>query len=177
MFGGLFRIFLDPSSDASPFPLHDARGQALAETSIMRVAAGVHHMAAMSARGAMWTWGEGAGGKLGHNSTDGLSLCCLVPGISGSCQPTHPVPSPSPAPASAPASLDVHLPTRVDALSNATVMAVAAGANHTVCLTAENRVFSWGEGTNGQLGLGPSTGQVRGVALVVGPSEENEKRA
>lgn len=59
-------------------------------------------------------------------------------------------------------SLDVSkLPLRVPLGGASTVLHVACGSQHTMCVTAEGRVFAWGDNTCGQLGLGFKSGKPR----------------
>ena len=44
------------------------------------------------------------------------------------------------------------IPTSLSALIDETVIAVAAGVNHSACLTADGRVLTWGKNDVGQLG-------------------------
>ncbi|NBB84479.1 MAG: hypothetical protein GVY28_13890 [Alphaproteobacteria bacterium] len=44
------------------------------------------------------------------------------------------------------------VPTAVEALSAATVVAVSSGTSHTLALTADSEVFAWGAARDGQLG-------------------------
>ena len=46
------------------------------------------------------------------------------------------------------------VPTLVDSLSEAPVVAVAAGGTHTLALSRRRRVYAWGQNRVGQLGLG-----------------------
>merc|ERR1712086_937568 len=39
-------------------------------------------------------------------------------------------------------------------LQGKTAVYVAAGYNHTLCITADGSIFSWGSNDNGQLGVG-----------------------
>ena len=63
------------------------------------------------------------------------------------------------------------VPTLVAGLLGKQVAHVAAGDHHTICSTADGSVFTWGEGYEGQLGLGeevdnvlvPTLAMVRGV--------------
>ena len=49
---------------------------------------------------------------------------------------------------------NAHTPTLVTDLQGKQVTHVAAGACHTICSTADGSVFTWGQGDDGQLGLG-----------------------
>ena len=46
------------------------------------------------------------------------------------------------------------MPAPVDALAQTTVLALVCGSRTTLALDKEGRVFSWGKGEDGQLGLG-----------------------
>ena len=52
-----------------------------------------------------------------------------------------------------------HTPKLVEALVKERVVAVAAGGNHSVMLSAAGRVYTCGHGTNGQLGHGDTQHQ------------------
>lgn len=43
-------------------------------------------------------------------------------------------------------------PVLVDSMRGVTVTAVACGAHHTLCLSDEGQIYSWGRGANGRLG-------------------------
>ena len=47
-------------------------------------------------------------------------------------------------------------PRLVEGMSDLTICDIAAGGNHTVALTTGGRVFTWGSGSEGELGLGPA---------------------
>ncbi|KAK2841856.1 hypothetical protein Q5P01_012056 [Channa striata] len=47
-----------------------------------------------------------------------------------------------------------HTPRTLEALRNIAVSQVACGSQHSVALTKDGRVFTWGQDCNGQLGLG-----------------------
>jgi len=47
-------------------------------------------------------------------------------------------------------------PKKVEGLTDLSVSQISAGGNHTIALTSGGRVFVWGSGTEGELGLGVS---------------------
>ncbi|XP_026548213.1 probable E3 ubiquitin-protein ligase HERC6, partial [Notechis scutatus] len=49
---------------------------------------------------------------------------------------------------------DSSTPKKIDALSKYNVIQVACGHYHSIALTKDGRVFSWGHNSHGQLGLG-----------------------
>lgn len=62
-------------------------------------------------------------------------------------------------------------PSRVQALAGKAVVQLAAGLSHSVALTADGEVWTFGSGQEGQLGLGhthsePSPRKVRGRRLL-----------
>ncbi|TYZ59074.1 hypothetical protein PybrP1_007194 [[Pythium] brassicae (nom. inval.)] len=61
-------------------------------------------------------------------------------------------------------SLDASkLPLRVPTVGASTILHVACGSHHTMCLTAEGKVFAWGDNASGQLGLGFTCAKPRGT--------------
>lgn len=55
------------------------------------------------------------------------------------------------------------IPLRVPAIGPVPVLLVSCGSHHTMCMTAEGRVFAWGDNTFGQLGLGAKSPKPRGT--------------
>ena len=93
------------------------------------------HSLALTADGALWSWGWGEDGTLGHGDEQS--------------QP---------------------LPKKVEALAERRVVAVSAGGAHSLAITADGAVLSWGEGASGQLGHGDQQDQllpkkIEGLAL------------
>lgn len=49
---------------------------------------------------------------------------------------------------------DQHRPVPIDALQDKRIVQIACGSGHTVVLTEEGEVFTWGRGDDGRLGHG-----------------------
>ena len=119
----------DPEEDLPPGLLGHGealralrRPRAIASLSSVRVygvAAGSYHTLALTESGAVFSFGSGALGKLGHGD-----------------------------------EADALLPRRIDALQAARALSVAAGPAHSVVLTHDRRLLSFGGGGFGRLGLG-----------------------
>ena len=78
--------------------------------------------------GSVWSWGWGAFGRLGHRDQPNRSSRLL--------------------------------PKRVEAFAGQRVVAVSAGAAHSLGLTADGSVWSWGYGGEGRLGHGDEQNQL-----------------
>ena len=97
----------------------------LGDERAVSVSAGNGHSVALTAGGAVWSWGSGGGGRLGHGDEQN--------------QP---------------------LPKKVEAFAGQRVLAVSAGAYHSIARTADGAVWSWGNGAQGQLGHGDEQHQL-----------------
>ena len=95
------------------------RVEALAAERVVHAAAGNSHTLVVTSTGALWAWGYGYTGQLGHGDTQ-----------------------------------DQPVPRRVEALAAERVVDVAAGGIHTVAVTSTGALWSWGCGYSGQLGHG-----------------------
>ena len=64
---------------------------------------------------------------------------------------------------------DRNTPQLIEALAREKVMLLAAGGAHSLAVTKEGVVFSWGEGSQGQLGLGAchATARPQGIASLL----------
>ena len=87
-----------------------------------QVAAGTSHSLALTTDGHLYAWGNNTNGQLGQ----GTSLDCACP-------------------------VEVPMP---ESARNTTWAQVAAGNDHTLALTADGRLFAWGNNQLGQLGDG-----------------------
>ena len=99
--------------------------EAFAGRRVVAVSAGYSYSFALAADGAVWSWGSGGEGRLGH----GVEQHQL-------------------------------LPKKVEAFADQRVVAVSAGAVHSLALTADDGVWSWGDGGEGQLGHGDGQNQL-----------------
>jgi len=93
--------------------------EALAEQRVLAVSAGAAHSLALTADSAVWSWGWGACGQLGHGDEQSRLL-----------------------------------PKKVEAFADQNVIAVSAGVRHSLALTGDGAVFTWGQGDTGCLGHG-----------------------
>lgn len=99
--------------------------EALNDKGIIDIDCGGTYSAAISINGALYTWGRGNFGRLGHGTND-----------------------------------DCSVPTMVAGLSEQHIVRVACGSGdaHTLCVTNQGKVYSWGDGDYGKLGRGGSDG-------------------
>ena len=81
---------------------------------VVAVSAGGYHSIAITADGAVWTWGDGDSGRLGHGDRQAQLL-----------------------------------PKNIEALASQRVVAVSAGGKHSLAITADGAVWSWGWGGYG----------------------------
>lgn len=138
---------------------------------IVYAAAGEEHSAAVSSEGALYTWGSGSFGKLGHGEPADSSTPQLVRFDAGkevvqvSCGYAHSIALCS--------SKEVYVwgsgfkgklglsddqnrlsPTPIPTLKRKNVKQIVCGSFHTVVLTDTGDVYTWGIGERGQLGHG-----------------------
>ena len=99
--------------------------EALAGQRIVAVSAGPIHSIAITVDGAVWSWGEGVYGRLGHGDLQ-----------------------------------DQLLPKKVEAFAEQRVVAASAGEYHSLAITMDGSVWSWGIGASGQLGHGDQQNQL-----------------
>ena len=95
------------------------RVEELTNVRVTAVAAGSVHSLAVSGAGALYTWGHGLYGRLGHGDHQ-----------------------------------DQPRPKAVEAVGQVVVRAVAAGQAHSLAVSEAGEVFSWGHGELGPLGHG-----------------------
>ena len=74
--------FHNPSTGATQWdPPLTAAGGGIGEEMVVQVAAGKFHSVALTASGALWTWGKGDSGQLGHGGKEHLAVPRVVSGI------------------------------------------------------------------------------------------------
>jgi hypothetical protein len=100
-------------------------------SAVVEVACGSNHVAAVHQSGELYTWGFGSAGRLGLD-------------IAG---------------ANSDPRADATAPTVVQGLLGLPVVRVACGYAHSAAVTADARLFVWGSGSTGKLGLGPVAGK------------------
>ena len=145
--------------------------EALAGLRIVAVAPGYFHSLALTADGALWSWGDGGGGQLGHGDRQRQPLPRKIEAFAG----------PRVVAVSAGGNHNLALtangsvwswgdgacgklghgdeqqqllPKKVEAFAGRRVVAVSAGSNHSIAITADGAVFTWGKGEHGCLGHG-----------------------
>ena len=91
--------------------------EAFAGRRVVAVSAGVYHSLAITADGAVWSWGDAVAGQLGHGGMESRLL-----------------------------------PSKIEALEGRRVVAVSAGGGHSLALTVDGAVYSWGTGPLGRIG-------------------------
>ena len=145
--------------------------EAFAGQSIVAVSAGSSHSLALAADGAVWSWGRGHPGVLGHGDEQNQPLPKKVElladqraiavsagaqhslaitadgavwswGFGGDGQLGH--------------GNQQHqlLPKQVEAFAGQRVVAVSAGGEYSLAISADGALWSWGFGGDGQLGHG-----------------------
>ena len=147
------------------------RVEALASVSIRALACGEYHTAALTSDGAVYTWGYGAYGRLGHGDTSRQHTPKRVEALASTsvralaCGGSHTAALTSDGAVYTWGDSHCgqlghgdmsrqHTPKRVEALASVSIRALACGGNHTVALTSDGAVYSWGDSEHGQLGHG-----------------------
>jgi len=145
--------------------------EALAGQRVVAVSAGYFHSLALTADGAVWSWGGGRDGQLGHGDQQNQLLPKKVEAFSGqrvvavSAGELHSLALTANGAVwswgyGASGQLGHGgqqrqlLPNKVEALAGQRVVAVSAGSEHSLALTADGAVWSWGLGWERRLGHG-----------------------
>ena len=102
---------------------------------VRHVECGGFHSMALTSEGGLYAWGEAQGGQLGFH-LDTVLRKMRDWGLDS-------------------ADLYIHTPIRLyGKLASKRIVQVACGEAHTLALTQEGEVYTWGHNSNGQLGLG-----------------------
>jgi alpha-tubulin suppressor-like RCC1 family protein len=130
------------SSSLVPVSVNTASGvSALHGKTVVAIAAGYAHSLALCSDGTVAAWGQNGSGQLGDNTTMGRTAPVAVNTASG-----------------------------VSALYGKTVVAIAAGSDHSLALCSDGTVATWGENDLGQLGDNTTTNRMVPIAVNVAPS-------
>ena len=146
--------------------------EALAGQRVVAMAAGGSHSLAITADGAVWSWGFGGNGELGHGEEQSQLLPKKNEAFAGQCVVGVSAGEYHSLALTADGAVwswgfgghsrlghsdqqfRQQLPKKVEAFAGQRVVAVSTGDAHSLALTADGAVWSWGEGSLGQLGQG-----------------------
>ncbi|CAM9456319.1 unnamed protein product [Ectocarpus sp. 6 AP-2014] len=148
------------------------RVESLANLHVTRVAASKHHSAAVTVCGKLFTWGHGKSGRLGHGNEEVCMLPTQVEGLAHQAVTDVAVAETHTAALTREGELYTwgrdrfgqlghgsagssgrFAPKRVEGLRKVTVVAVAAGTEHTAVATSSGHCYTFGRNNHGQLGL------------------------
>lgn len=132
------------SSVSSPDPVKVTMTGALAGVQVVQVAAGTHHSMALGADGHVYTWGSGATGSIGDGARADRPLPVRVGGV-----------------------LEARQIVKIEA-GGVNVGQAASAVDRSFAVDQEGRVYAWGSGNNGALGIGLGTEQQLVPAVVGG---------
>ncbi|GCB70640.1 hypothetical protein scyTo_0001334 [Scyliorhinus torazame] len=138
---------------------------------VIQVAVTDNHMVAVAAERAVYTWGNNAKGQLGHGDLQSRSRPQLVEALKGkfivrACcgdgfsvfLSDNGIVMTSGDGAQGCLGHGDHFstsrPCLIEALLSINVRVIACGLQHVLCVSGEGKVFSWGNGKYGKLGLG-----------------------
>ena len=145
--------------------------EAFAGQRVVAVSAGSEHGLALTSDGAVWSWGWGNSGRLGHGDQQNQLLPKKIEAFAGQRVVAVSAGSGDSLALTADGAVwswgvgrcgrlghgdeqDQLLPKKVEALAGQRVVAVSAGGAHSLALTAGGAVWSWGSGYSGKLGHG-----------------------
>ena len=124
-------------SPSSSVPLAVTTSDMLANKTFVSIAVGSSHSVALCSDGTMAAWGNNTYGQLGDGSNNNSNVPVAVTRSSGT------------------------------ALYNKTVVAIAAGFNHSMALCSDGTVVAWGFNSSGQLGNSNNTSSNVPVAVTM----------
>lgn len=103
---------------------------ALEKRKVVSIAAAENHSLVCTQEGKVYAWGSNRFGQLGSSSGNGSSVSSTIR----------------------------LLPRKIEDLKKSFIVKVAAGSRHSVCLTRQGEVLTWGDNSLGQLGVNGSCG-------------------
>ena len=138
---------------------------------VVAVSAGDFHSLAVTADGAVWSWGSGGFGRLGHGDEQNRLLPKKVDALTGqrvvavSAGGVHNLVITADGavwswggggggPLGHGDEQNQLLPKKIEAFTGLRVVALSAGEGHSLAITADGAVWSWGGGEDGTLGHG-----------------------
>lgn len=141
--------------------------------SVSSIYAGKYHCLALTSEGALFSWGHGRGGRLGHGdevshpeprqvmhlANERLVMAAiseshsLVVSSEGQVYSWGSNRFGQLGLGDAEHLKNVFTPKRIESLKRERVLGLACGDTHSLCYTRSNEVFSWGCNKHGQLGL------------------------
>eukprot|EP00448_Togula_jolla_P009877 CAMPEP_0170603602 /NCGR_PEP_ID=MMETSP0224-20130122/18997_1 /TAXON_ID=285029 /ORGANISM="Togula jolla, Strain CCCM 725" /LENGTH=1011 /DNA_ID=CAMNT_0010928489 /DNA_START=44 /DNA_END=3076 /DNA_ORIENTATION=+ len=124
-----FPLLEDLPRDQDGYPYEPTAGliRAFERMKICQIAGGDGHTAAVTIHGKLYSWGASACGQLGHSDTEHMPK-----DVEG--YPYQPV------------------PLLVESLQDVRIVQISCGDAHTIALSREGLLYSWGGGGCGQLG-------------------------
>ena len=144
---------------------------------VVAVSAAANHSIALTAYGAVWSWGLGSDGRLGHGDEQDQLLPKKIEAFTGWRVVAVSAGSDRSLALTADGAVwswgcgwtgllghgDTQrqlLPKKVEAFAGQRVVAVSAAFFHSLALTADGAVWSWGRGGGGKLGHGDEQNQL-----------------
>lgn len=177
--GHSINIEFDNASEIRvPMPL-DIYGVNKHILKVKEVACGKLHMIAVGENGLLYAWGDNRCAQLGISSSFSSYLDTSTTTSSSFKMKTSPIISILNENSNSEINMIMaSSPSLIDALSHERCVSVACGAFHSLCLSVNGKVYSWGRAANGRLGQFPSSASVgeHGVCkpgLVKGPWLQN----
>jgi alpha-tubulin suppressor-like RCC1 family protein len=110
----------------------------LLKIKVIKIATGEGHSLVLSNEGSIYSWGSDRFGQLGHGGfTAGGQNNTTPDTINNNAR-------------------KISSPKRIDAFKKDFIIDIVAGEVHSLALTDDSRLFSWGSNKNGQLGVNPA---------------------
>jgi alpha-tubulin suppressor-like RCC1 family protein len=157
----------------------------LGSKNVKQVCAGYQHMIMVLENGAVYTWGVGKEGRLGHGKNDAdqllplrvealaaLNIKLVAAGGSCSLALTHDGVCYFWGWLGVEEAMRFVSPVVVEGLEKQRIVSVACGENHVLALSMDHQVFSWGLNKNGSLGQGRKELEFAALPKVVMPNQE-----